>query len=451
MVKKNKINYAILFVVLLLIIAGIAIAIYFYPTTTTPTPGQGPILNWICSGPVNDAVKAANAQCNKRVGQEVGTANSACATSTACNTRVGQAVSSANSASAIACDSRVGQAVSSANSAYATACDSRIASALDSIHSISSISPNIGDISGGTLVNISGSNFLSNYEVFFGDIKVTPISITSTLISFITPLYTWDKVINFTIQITVKNPSNSIGKGIIFNFNKPGNPPTFTEFLPSSGVSNETIATLVTDIFDNPSDKNLEKYITFIFKIGDKSRYSMPIYSKNVSPPFLLSDNQSDYKDLIKYNPTGTISSPNNTRVFLTIIRCGVEYNSNVLEISYQTPYISYVAGDITGNNFRFDLFGGILYDGTINNTQIYAAPILEQLQSPNIIPIDEEYIDKTTLSANKITIYLPNNGQYFIDTNNSIDFHIKLKYKGVESNSKQASYLKPRIIAGDE
>jgi hypothetical protein len=57
---KNKIK-PIIFIGILLIMVGIALTIYFYPTTsTTPTPGQGPILNWICKGPVNDAVNATN-------------------------------------------------------------------------------------------------------------------------------------------------------------------------------------------------------------------------------------------------------------------------------------------------------------------------------------------------------------------------------------------------------
>ena len=57
---KNKIK-PMIFIGILLIMVGIALTIYFYPTTsTTPTPGQGPILNWICKGPVNDAVNATN-------------------------------------------------------------------------------------------------------------------------------------------------------------------------------------------------------------------------------------------------------------------------------------------------------------------------------------------------------------------------------------------------------
>ena len=67
MVKKNS-KTVILFGVLLFLIVGVATAIYFYPITTTPTADKGPILNWICSGPVNEAVKAANNEWSKAGG-----------------------------------------------------------------------------------------------------------------------------------------------------------------------------------------------------------------------------------------------------------------------------------------------------------------------------------------------------------------------------------------------
>jgi hypothetical protein len=73
MAKKNKI---IFIGILLLIISGLIIAIYFYPTT--PTPEKGPILNWVCKGPVNDAVNAANAQCISKVNNAVNAANKTC-------------------------------------------------------------------------------------------------------------------------------------------------------------------------------------------------------------------------------------------------------------------------------------------------------------------------------------------------------------------------------------
>jgi hypothetical protein len=67
MVKKNKIKPMIFIGTILLIIVGITLAIYFYPAPTAPTPGQGPILNWICSGPVNEAVNAVKTQCDNDV------------------------------------------------------------------------------------------------------------------------------------------------------------------------------------------------------------------------------------------------------------------------------------------------------------------------------------------------------------------------------------------------
>ena len=69
MVAKNKINIKLLIFIglILVVIVGVALAINFYNPTPTPTAGKGPILNWVCKGPVNDAVNAANSQCNAKV------------------------------------------------------------------------------------------------------------------------------------------------------------------------------------------------------------------------------------------------------------------------------------------------------------------------------------------------------------------------------------------------
>lgn len=130
-----------------------------------------------------------------------------------------------------------------------------------------------------------------------------------------------------------------------------------------------------------------------------------------------------------------TTPLPKNTRVFVTIIRGGREFNSNVLDISYVFPYISYCEVENIGpGNFKITINGNSLYHGYRNNTNVYVDANINNIVSSDLVPIDTRYYTNIKNWTNDvIEISVPET--YFINN----ETFVKISYRNFFTNYKKA------------
>jgi hypothetical protein len=107
--------------------------------------------------------------------------------------------------------------------------------------SISGVSPNSGPNTGGTTVNITGSNFATGPLVFFGTIAATGITIAGpTQIQAITPAVSTPAAVNVVVQNS-DGQSGTLANGFTFTDPPPSSPPTVTDVSPNAATSGATV------------------------------------------------------------------------------------------------------------------------------------------------------------------------------------------------------------------
>jgi hypothetical protein len=109
---------------------------------------------------------------------------------------------------------------------------------------ITSITPKVGPIAGGTTVTIAGTNFDATPSVTFGGIGATVISSTATSITAVTPAGSGAGAVN----VVVLNPSSGQSATLTKGFTYQGPAPSITSLTPTSGTASGGTSVTITGV-----------------------------------------------------------------------------------------------------------------------------------------------------------------------------------------------------------